>query len=334
MFRTELKLQKLREKNKIRADIARNLFTSSQGVIARTLSLAPKSLDGQSPILWGDSPSGELKLKVAGYLERESKKSGVEWLPEEKDITPYHSGQIPDVSITDYFFRLFDYVSMREGTYITALILINRVRVDIPFDSFTAHRMLLGAMGVAMRMTSSDPHSHEELANVGGMGDEFGKKGKGYKELYQLEKELCEHPSIRQNSRLEFEEYPEILKLVLEPEIEYGTFYSTKIILSQYLFKSLCNIVSEYLPKPQIAEAPKAELQPYLNFCGFFPLDENKPQLLESKQKKRKLADDSNPRKPKKRKIAGKSTSSSKRSSKRKSESTNFSEPKRSRVGF
>lgn len=85
--------------------------------------------------------------------------------------TLFDAGQQPDITIANYATRLFAYSQICEGTFIIAIILLDRLLVtdSITFCYKNAHRLILTAVLVASKVHLDDLFSNEYYAMVGGV---------------------------------------------------------------------------------------------------------------------------------------------------------------------
>ena len=97
----------------------------------------------------------------------------------------FYSKESPPVSIHEYLLRLQRYCPMSTAVYLAAAAYIHKLAVEdktVSVTVRTCHRLLLGALRVAMKALEDLNYPHARFAGVGGVGQ---------RELVKLELAMC-----------------------------------------------------------------------------------------------------------------------------------------------
>lgn len=97
----------------------------------------------------------------------------------------FYSKKPPPISLEDYLMRLHKFCPMTTGIYLAASIYINRLAVSeraIAVTRRNCHRLVLGALRVAMKALEDLSYPHRRFAKVGGVSEA---------ELARLEISFC-----------------------------------------------------------------------------------------------------------------------------------------------
>lgn len=97
----------------------------------------------------------------------------------------FFSKRPPPISINDYLLRMHRYCPMSTAVYLAAATYIYKLAVEdksVPVTVRTVHRLLLGALRIAMKALEDLSYPHQRFAGVGGVSE---------KELAKLEVSVC-----------------------------------------------------------------------------------------------------------------------------------------------
>jgi hypothetical protein len=114
----------------------------------------------------------------------------------------------PDLSICDYYYRIFKYFSCSTVVFLTALIYMDRLSSKVEINKYTVHRLIITTLVIAVKYVEDLHYSNAYYAQVGGITlQELNKYESKILEIFEYELEI---------SQSDIETYME--QIIIHPE--------------------------------------------------------------------------------------------------------------------
>ena len=121
-----------------------------------------------------ETPNAKLILfeQVKGLidaLEEITQDSAANKVVEKNEDSPFSVGKAPKISLEDYFNRIIKYCKLQEGSFIAMMIYLDKAAERVDLTSLNIHRIILGALVLAMKYTCDICNNNIFFAKVGGI---------------------------------------------------------------------------------------------------------------------------------------------------------------------